>query len=93
MALDYLFREPNFAESAMSFIQDLHHFGSDQQAQHRLNATEHEFFLGTSYFRPEIVARMLDLPFSRGTLKSTLQELVQRKREGTKEMRFVLCMI
>lgn len=26
MALDYLFREPNFAESAMSFIRDLHHF-------------------------------------------------------------------
>lgn len=51
------------------------------QAQHRLNAIEHEFFLGAPYFSPEIVAQMLDLPLSKGTLKSALQKLVQQKRE------------
>ena len=47
MALDYLFKEPNFTPSAMVFIRDLPHFGRDQEAQRRLNATEHEFYLGT----------------------------------------------
>jgi hypothetical protein len=81
MALDYLFKNPNFTRSAMAFIRDLHHFGRDQEAQRRLNGTGHEFYLGLPYFGPDALTRMLDLPLGKGTLQSALQDLVRRKRE------------
>jgi hypothetical protein len=70
------------------FIRDLRCFGFDQDAQNRLNNTNHEFFLGPPYFTSDTVERILQMPFAKSTVGEELGKIAQRKltRENQNEM-------
>ncbi|CZT03506.1 uncharacterized protein RAG0_10230 [Rhynchosporium agropyri] len=58
------------------------------KAQERLNSTNHMYFLGSNYFSPDFVAKILALPMGMVTVKDKLDQLTDRKvtRENQNEI-------
>lgn len=87
-ALNQLKQIPNFELMSKGFMRYLRCFGFDQDAQNRLNNTNHEFFLGPPYFTSDTVERILQMPFAKSTVGEELVKIAQKKltRENQNEM-------
>lgn len=74
--------DSKFTQGCESFIFDLKNMNTNKGSRNRLNQSGHEFYLGSPYFKADIIEKLLDLPNQNGTLRSDLRSL-SNKRMGS----------